>query len=206
MKNARFYLSIFSLSAALVACGGSGSSVISGTGVRCKEDGSAYNPIPTDISAQKVSMKSGDKQLPQGQYVFAGAEIYYYDSLTKTQIHLQEDANFKASTVCMRNVPAETKETLIEVPIASSLSVKGNATDFDVRTLRFVIGKDPIVLKSKELDKKEKEKFKSAEEVFLEKGSRMEFYKTSDTTYETRTSVTEKGIRRDLIVRYTFKK
>lgn len=205
MKNTAFYISIFCLSAALVGCSGGNSGAISGGGKRCEVNGDT-NPIPIDSSAQKVSMKSDDKNLAKGIYVYNGSQLYYYDSSTKTQIHLAEDANFKTSVVCMRNLPA-TSNTVEEGTIASSLTVKNNVVDFDVRNLIFTFGDQKITLVTEDAKPEVKAKFKTAEEVFTStKGTRMQFYKTSDTTYEARTSVSNGPIRKDIIVFYTLKK
>lgn len=203
MKNAAFLLSIFSLSTALVGCGGGSSAVISGAGKRCSADGAAYNPIPVDTSAEKISMKAEDKAMPQGQYAYAGSQLYYYDSKTKTQIHLNEDANFKSSVVCMRNMPVGDKAISEENTIASTMSVKNNAYDFEVRNMIFTFDKDSVSLVTKP---KEKGSFKSAEEVFASKNSHYQFYKTSDAGYEARATRTMGTVRIDVIVNYTLKK
>ena len=203
MKNAVFFLSLFSLSTALVGCGGGNSGAITGAGKRCSEDGAAYNPIPMDTGAQKVSMKSEDKQMPQGTYTYAGSQLYYYDSSTKTQIHLAEDANFKASKVCMRNLPVGSQSVVEENSIASKMSVKSNSSDFEVRKMIFSFDKNSITMIT--VDEK-KGSFDTAEDVFKEKNSTLQFYKTSDTTYEARTSRKIGSARIDTIVFYTLKK
>ena len=204
MKKASLYISILSLSTALVSCGGGNGGEITGAGERCKEDGTSYNPIPLETSSSKVSMKAEDKQLSQGQYVYAGSELYYYDSQSKTQVHISEDGSFKSKVVCVRNLPVGEKSIVEEKPMAASMSVQNNGTmDFEVRKLIFTFDKTNLTLVSQAATKGD---FKTAEEVFVSKGSRMQFYKTSDSTFETRTTETIGSVRKDLVVRYTFKK
>lgn len=204
MKNASLYLSVLTLSAALVACSGGNSGAVTGGGERCKTDGTAFDPIPFDNNkAEKISMKPGDKKLSDGQYVYAGTELYYYDSATKTQVYLSEDANFKNKVNCMRNLSDSTKNEVEVIPIASDLSVKGNVMDFKVRNLMFTFTNKKITMITEDAKKGD---FKTAEEVFASKGSRIQFYKTSDNGYEMRTTQSLGTVRKDIVVRYTFKK
>lgn len=207
MLNKKFYLSTFlgfAATAFIVGCNSGNPGSIQTSGQRCKEDGSTYNPVPLETASTKVAAKAEDG-LPWGTYTYAGSEIYYYNKDTGMQVYLKEDAPASASIVCVRGIPKGTTTAVVDGKVGvSSFVVSKGGIDFKTRAYNFTF--DAQKLSMQFVDQKSSD-FKSIEDVYsAKKGSQFQFYKTSDTTYESRSSETVGNIRKDIVVRYTYKK
>ena len=205
MAKTAFYISTLSFSLALLGCGG-GSGMITTNGQRCADQNN-YNPLPLNAGpGQKVSVKAGDKQLTPGKYNYNGAELYYYDSSTKFQVHMFEGADKATGMKCVRGAPAGGAAFSDGKVAANTLTVAADGSvDFTVRNYMFTFDGRNVKLFFTDLDNS-KASYKSVEDVFSAKGSQMQFYKVSETALEARSSELNGNIRKDLVVRYVLQK
>ena len=133
----------------VVGCGGEGSRRSAGT--RCPVE---YNPVPMSVSnpSQKLNAKANafDK-LPEGTYKYTGAELYYRDAATGSQILLvdtrvtKDKEDFTPKISCVRNYKIlQNKEGLtVEAYGVSDFTIDANhaTSSFEVKDFSFKIEK-----------------------------------------------------------------
>lgn len=200
MTKISLFVASFLMVTTTVGCGGGNSGAIQTSGVRCNADGTAYDPIPLDkAGAKKVSLKSGTPELPEGKYIYNGAEIYYYNSNTKMQAHFTEDAAKTSSKpVCVRNA-STTPFTESKVGVSSFTVKPFGAVEYQLRNYNFSFDGNKLFFK---FEDDVNTKSKSIEDVYVSKGSQLQFYEVSPSNYEVRSSQTKDGVRVDFVIRY----
>jgi hypothetical protein len=128
---------VVGLAALLSACNsGSGGSRVQGT--QCA---SVYDPFPTTgiPDHQKVNYKNTN-EIPDGDYVYAGASLYYVDASDyRVQISdvRQKDGSFRPVTSCVRNDALKPKSLVVATEGVSDMNVVSGKVTSSVRQFGF---------------------------------------------------------------------
>lgn len=139
MREIMILITLALLVMGLTACGGGSGLAFPDSGgvVQCAEE---YNPIEVDLEeSDKVSKvswpesNSTDRELPAGEYEYAGMEFFFIDTSTGFKFHTTEvkadNGEFEIKRVCGRNALALKPMKLeMEYPTAATVGASGKTT------------------------------------------------------------------------------
>lgn len=131
-------------------CSGSGLNRVPGQ--QCPSD---YNPIDLNPKAnQKLWGKGDNKDLPAGNYVYLGSDMIYKEKGDGGMVvHVKDDAQGKASTLCVRNAGNLTERNLSGSTqlVSKIVSEAGKAPTVSGRQLSFRVVDRRLTAESKDL-------------------------------------------------------
>ena len=169
-------------------------------------------PVPMDVDANIADKLDLETQVPEGDYEYEGAELYYVDSASDFRI-LVRDARQRTGEIkpvigCIRNARAGAADQVVKVVGVSQLKVEANnKMTFEVKNYGFTMSDTKLIPVIVPLGDGEP-KPTSPKDVYTGEGVTDSFvYKTKnqDTNIEIRSSgITESGTY-SLLVRFRKK-
>lgn len=213
-KSVRILMAL-GLAATVIGCG-SGSRNTGPTGTVCEPN---INPLPVEMdkTAQKVNLdpSAGDLKSFLGNYTYEGAQIFYKNSATGTQVLIAESRNVKDPTklgfsrTCVSGIKPTLSFSVSLTGLASmnveedKNSVTGvKITQLQVRDYLLTYSNLTMVTKA-DFDKNAK--FESPNKVYEGKISEYAFYKVApknDSAFQFRSKVTQGSETVYFVIRY----
>lgn len=191
----------------LASCSGGGARYLQTGGTMCA---AGFAPLTLTMpKATKISIEPADGELFPSQYVYDGADIFYFNPQTDQRIYFKDQwsaksKSFVTNTNCVSGLKPN-EQLGASISAVSGLTVENSSkSTFQVREYSFSLKNNFLAKTAKDQDAAQ---FSTPSKVFENSITEYNFYKVSDTAYELRVKAVSPtdGAQIWLAVRYVRK-